>query len=311
MTHPLHYCWVTEANGLGPAYRTWLGLPDGLPLPFYGDHGVCYLGRLDASERSSRPRIHTTWGRSREAQLRRDPAGKTIVRIPCPWIMYRRLLGIERRPDARGTLIFMPHSLPNTELELALEDYVGRVVGDPRFPAPHTLVVHPHDMAKGLGERLESSGWNVHCFGSSHEPAFIANFYAAASRHTHAVSCRPGSELHYCHELGLVYRQVDGAIEERSLDERIATTRALQAQDALTARLLDRQRMLFHADGSASDRERDAFVADTLSLDLATDAMRQDFRALVLERLLPETMSWLFEVGGRVASRIRRVLQTP
>tara|TARA_B100000900_G_scaffold416073_1_gene448901 strand:+ start:2396 stop:2707 length:312 start_codon:yes stop_codon:yes gene_type:complete len=91
------YYWITEMNGYGRAYREWLRIPDWAPLPFYGDHGVLISSYLVEHELHNNNKVFFTFSRSRYQALKASVNNKKIVRIPCPWIMYRRKKNISSR----------------------------------------------------------------------------------------------------------------------------------------------------------------------------------------------------------------------
>jgi hypothetical protein len=299
------YHWIVEMNGYGYAYRKWLNIPKWAPLPFYGDHGVLTAGYLVDHELEQESKLFFTFGKPRYDSIKDAYQHLHIVRCPSPWVMYRRLEGIKLSPNAEGTLIFVPKSLPEYKREFSLSDYVERVVTSKKYEAPYTFVLHHHDHNSEIAEQIKKYKFKIISFGSdSFYSNIINNFYAAAKNHSYAVSAFPGSELYYAHELGMSFSKIMVDIKGMPLSKKLDSVFKRQLLDKCSQQAASCVNELFADDISHNRKEQDSWISNMLSLDLATLKNTQYFRSLVLKQFLPQSPYYLKNISKRALQRL-------
>ena len=203
--------WVTKQNGFGRAYQTWLGVGPDTLLPFYADHGVCLLGNLEPHEVENDARYHLTFNYLRYRAIRSRYSGKKVFRTCHPWIHHRHLSAIEISPNAKGTLIFLPHSIREAKIKYDINSYVSKAKNI--SPPPYLVIVHPYDLSLWAADGKDFPAGDFHCFGGLYDEDFISNFYDIVRSFSHAISATPGSEVFYCTELGLNHKILDIPME--------------------------------------------------------------------------------------------------
>ncbi len=289
--------WPTELYSFGRCYREWLGWPRWLPIPVYGDHGVSLSGELAEHEVSNSARVYLTWNRAR-AQANATHPTKQVIRIPHPWVTYRRKHGIKLRNDAHGTLVFYPHSNDGIEIEnYDLDQYFQSLQSLPAECHPLVLCMHRHDIKKGYHKRLRKYGIPIVTAGETSSPYFVDRFYDLISRFEYGTSCTGGSELFYCDELGVKFfihgdRPVYVNRSHPQVPLGPMVPRGCVAMDA------DRKKTdYFSVFPPTETIERSQFVTDILGLDLDPQRMRTHLRrlfireAIYLRTVVLETMS--------------------
>lgn len=120
------------------------------------------------------------------------------------FVRYRRIKGIVRSTQAKGSLFFLSHS----------SDYVKPVVDDntllerlkeiPNCFKPVNICVYFKDISSTLVARLSDQGYSIYCAGHANDPDFIDNFYEILKHHRAAfTNAAGGSHIFYCNEFGI------------------------------------------------------------------------------------------------------------
>lgn len=199
--------WTTEIYSLGKCYRHWLGWPNWLPIPVYGDHGADPDGELHEHEISNKAKYHLCFYSGRYCAIISQKTNKIPIRIPHPWITYRKSMGIEKNVSAEGCLVFVPHSVPGIEVTDVLSN-VEEIIEDlEKFFDRKciNLCIHMHDVRNGLHRELRKFGLPLFTLGNSSSQLFVDRFYKLVRTFQAAASSNSGSQLYYCVELGLDY----------------------------------------------------------------------------------------------------------
>jgi hypothetical protein len=204
MNFPILF-WPTELYSFGKCYRDWLGFPKGLPIPFYGDHGVDLSGILHNHEKNNKSRIHLTWSKSKFKNID-NFQHKKLFYITNPWVLYRRKRQIELKKNRKGTVVFFAHSNVGIELESSNFDLYFKDLDnlDKSF-SPLIICLHMHDINKGLHKKIRKYGYPIITVGNSFNSCFVDRFYDIISNFKQATSNKIGSQLFYCTEMGLPY----------------------------------------------------------------------------------------------------------
>jgi hypothetical protein len=212
-----YYHWTAEVYGLGKAYRNVLGLESDAYLPFTSDHGVtdCASG---FEEHEINSPLHVTFQEHRHqlfqqarAHRRRFQSARhtprRVVRLEHPYIGYvsrlRRRVTIARD----GTLIFFPHSTPS-ESGFAVPDierFFAEIRGLPEELRPVSLMVHQHDVDRGLLRLIEGEGIRALSAGNPMHPDFIDRLVEAVGLHTRVGSSVVGTEAFLSSILGVKF----------------------------------------------------------------------------------------------------------
>lgn len=202
--------WSSEVYGLGKAYRKALGLGVDAYLPFTSDHGITSCnGGFELHEVLSP--VHVTFQRHR-AQYRLLAPRRRLMAFRCP----RQLIAVEhpyisyfaeqawRSPQrARGTLIFVPHSVPKEKhYNVNISAFMDAVQRVPATAHPVRLMVHFHDVDRGILELLEPFGFPVLSAGNPRHIDFIDRLREAITEHATVASNEIRTEAFLARLLG-------------------------------------------------------------------------------------------------------------
>jgi len=284
--------WATELYSFGRCYREWLRLPGWFPLPLYGDHGVDLSGKLSLHEETAKPYSHLTWFSDRAKHLKVN-SKKKILRIPHPWILFRRRHGLIKKTDSRGTLVFLTHSVPGIDIEgYDLDQYFSDLVSLQEEFHPIVICMHRHDIKKNVHLKIRKYGLPIISAGDTSSPYFIERFYSIISNFNYATSNDGGSDLFYCEEFGVSYfiRGEIPVLMNNSLNH--LPKGELQKRDLLAEEVSLKKRELFLEFPPKSSFEKKAFVDSVLGLDVDEN----DARNLVIRELKKELLRHPLEV---------------
>lgn len=201
---PSQKFWSWEVYGIGIAVKKLLGIPSRKVIACGSDHGVMLEFEPSKEEISMGSDIFITWSAWR---LNLDfPDRRKVVPMQHPWVAYRRKLNLTCQPGKRGTLVFVPHSVPGLPTEtFSLEQYIQELAKLPSEFHPLTLCFHVHDVNRTNIEIARRLNIDVQTVGASLSPKYVQRFYKLISRYQFATSPAVGSQLFYCEEFGLNY----------------------------------------------------------------------------------------------------------
>lgn len=193
----------SESAGFGKAFRSIVRWPRWLPIPFYSDHGVHLHDTFFDSEKHNDAYTHVTWSRWRNNNEATD---KRVIRLTHPWVQYRRQRHYTREEGAKGTLVFVPHTRPETTSESY--DWSGFLSQLSKHSAkfdPPAFMVHYHDVNKGFHKELRHLNCPIFTAGNSTSPLFIDRFYEIVKHFAYSTSPELGSSSFYSEEIGVQF----------------------------------------------------------------------------------------------------------
>jgi hypothetical protein len=282
--------WSTEVNGLAKTLRKMLNIPKWLYLPVNSDHGMAFESKLEAHEAEALTEIHFTWNKARYEKIKGKQ--KHIIRIPCPWVYYRRKNNISLSKKRAGTLIFLPHTIIGMDMKLDVVQYVNHIKSKSEiFPSPYTICVHPTDVSKGFLKNAPIiDAVEYTCLGPNTDFDFVDKFYNLVRSYEVATSCNPGSELLYCCEIGLNYysfgQKPEYIIGDTNKKQQIISN----FSDEQAKYFNELAIFLFSINNCNSGVEQKKFISDALSLDLLNDKYINSLRKITFRQYIIKPM---------------------
>ncbi|WP_124573749.1 hypothetical protein [Herminiimonas sp. KBW02] len=197
--------WTTEVYSFGKCFRYLSKYPRIFPLYCQADHGVGLESLLQVHELNESERIHFTWNPVK-AERFKDSTHPQVVRIPHPWIGYRKGLNIKRKDQPSGTIVFFTHLAPGLVWEgHDSDEYFSSLRNLPEKFQPVVLCLHMHDINAGHHKELRRHGFPLVTAGNSSSTMFVDRFYNLIKNYSYATSQDWGSQVAYCVELGVPY----------------------------------------------------------------------------------------------------------
>lgn len=197
--------WTSELYSFGKCTREWIYFPKLFPLYVYSDHGAGLHSNMYPHEQEHGFNIHFTWHPVKVKRYENNNNCK-LIRVPHPWISYRKRHDVKLSEDRKGTLVFFTHHVPKLRWENHdSEEYFDMLKELPEKFKPIVLCMHMHDINAGHHKDLRRHGLPIVTVGNTSETSFVDRFYEMVKKYSYATSPDWGSQTAYCVELGVPY----------------------------------------------------------------------------------------------------------
>jgi hypothetical protein len=134
-----------------------------------------------------------------------QPITKPMYIIGGVFPRYRRSQGIEQRPDAKGSLVFISHSTPSTAVDSDWKQLMEQYRQLPEQYHPLTFSIYYRDYLLGVHEYFINEGFDVVTAGHIADPHFVDTFYQTLSQFKYVIANDVGSHLYYAVEMGIPF----------------------------------------------------------------------------------------------------------
>jgi hypothetical protein len=254
--------WTWEVYGLGATLRRVLGLGWRQKLSVGSDHGVSLGIEPGEADLGIQTNLHVTWSSWRAKMI--FPDGRAVLRAQHPWVPYRKMKGYCLSPRAQGTIVFVPHSVPGLSLEeFDLELFLVSLESLPSKMRPFTVCLQVHDATLEFIMKIIKAGHRFVTVGSSLSPSYADRFYRIVRAFEYATSPSIGSQLFYCHELGIKYFLFD---QENKFQRKLKPTDGVPPPSLAIVQEIE-EAFAFRSLGQSSGA-KDSIVAAGLGLQL-------------------------------------------
>lgn len=265
---------MSEMYSLGRIYRKLAKWPGTLPVPFFSDHGVHFDHEFFPVEITNSARRHFTWSKWRAGT---KLPGKKIQLIQNPWVMYRNMSGLQPRNNRTGTLVFYHHTLPATKLkDYAWDRYFSDLMNLPGEYRPAGIMVHMHDVRKGIHLELAKYDLPLFSAGNTSSPYFIDRLYEIISNFRYATSTNLSTHSFLTQEFGVDFFLFGEEVVHEYGDQKARLPRERIRTGAM--------RTIFSFPPGRDDSRK-----SLLDLALSTDISAEDSRQTVLRCFLSES----------------------
>lgn len=261
------------------------------------DHGVTFLEHLAPGELANSAKLHFTWSRARAGLHVGD---RTIRRIMNPTVMFRRAHGIFRRPEAKGTIVFVDHSFPTGDVYASFDwaKYARDLRSLPEQMLPVVFCLHSHDISWNLHKELRTYGYDLVTVGNPEHPDFMVRFYDLITRFRFASSTNPGTAIFLAEEAGVRAFLLGKRISlEPAIHDRVEFERHNVAEVDTEFRRMPPERSY----------KRDQLLTDHLGLDVPF----RDSVVTLRRALVTQTPNAIMSAVGKEARRLIKLLARP
>lgn len=125
--------------------------------------------------------------------------------VGSPFVHCRKLLGIEKNKDAKGTLFFPTHSTLFTEVRQSHEHYALDLLNLPKTYQPVSVCLYFKELMAGHALPYIEKGIPVYSAGHMLDPDNAENFYRILQRFAYTSSSQLGSYTWYSIEMGIPF----------------------------------------------------------------------------------------------------------
>jgi hypothetical protein len=194
--------WESERNSFGKTFRKVAWYPSFFPLFFSSDHGVTPGVAFEKSETQTKASLYLSWNEKKVRELK-DTYGVNAVHCKNPWIDWRKSKFPIKNSNAKGSLIFWPHTHPTVTTHINLETVRQALDALPESFKPFTIMLVSHDVMINRHVELRELGLPIVTAGSIMSQNFVDNFYSIINEFKYAVSLTWGSHIFYCLEFNM------------------------------------------------------------------------------------------------------------
>lgn len=196
--------WTAEIYSFGKYIREYGYLPSFLPLCIYTDHGPGGSDAPYGHELESDAPVQL-FHSGQSVENWRKVSEKPCYIFYSPSVYYRRSRGIERSPDAAGTIAFPAHTTTTIEDISDIKIYIDQLLALPEEFQPVSACLHMHDINKGKHKLFQNRGIKVYTAGNSLDYRFVERFYEILRHYKYSTSNLVGSYAYYSVEMGIPF----------------------------------------------------------------------------------------------------------
>lgn len=207
-----------EWYGMGRWLKRYGYYPRMLPVGARAVHGVA---RNDPIPTDLRAKPLVSFVHNRKAACKwREASFSLCFVVGSPFVHYRKLMGIERNPDARGTVAFPVHSSHHVSVDTDWKRYAHELKGLPAEYQPVTVCLYWRDIQRGVHRVFMDEGLPVVTAGHMFDPGFIERFYDILANHRFATINAITSAGLYAAEMGIPLFLTGRTLDVTAVNER-------------------------------------------------------------------------------------------
>ncbi len=259
--------------GINQIIKDYARFPKFLPLPCHISHGWTPESESLASDLEVDKPIMFVFSKRRLNAWKN--ADKSLAYISgAPFIHYKNLHKITRRPDALGTIAFPSHSTDDIKSSFNVQKYCELLKQLPQKFHPISICLFWPDY-KATANIYRKNGFKVTTAGPHYKKGlgFVKNFYKILTKHRYATSNDVGSYTFYSVDLGIPFF----LLGEIPLNVNTASNKDMGQSDKMNQKYFGRQALKMFQTGpietiSAKQAE---YVADEMGVNdcLSTQEM--------------------------------------
>lgn len=201
--------WSAEIYSFGKWIRKYGYYPSWLPLMIMTDHSPSVYGKVEVmaetyvKETNLRVMFYHSQENTRIAQKEFQGLNKCIYTMYSPIGFCKKHLNFHQDPDAKGTLIFLYHTAPETSDESDKQEYIKQLLALPVCMHPITVCIHSHDIKKGAHHIFLENKISVVSAGETRHWKFAERLLSLIAHFKYAMSSVIGSQVYYTTIMGL------------------------------------------------------------------------------------------------------------
>lgn len=196
--------WTSEVYSYGVHMRHYGYYPSFLPLCVYSDHGAdgdsnVYMHELETDA------SHFLFHYKNKIQNFKTKSQKKVDCIMSLFAWYRRKHNIIQEKNAKGTIAFPAHSIPDIDDVSNIENYIELLKQLPEEFQPVCVCLHMHDINKGQHKIFQKHGIPTYTVGHAFDQRFAQRFYSILKHFKYSTSNSIGSNVFYSVEIGIPF----------------------------------------------------------------------------------------------------------
>lgn len=191
-----------QAYGMGYWLKRYLDIPDFIPLYACIDHGALIrfppMSQLDTNQ----PILVTS---SLSQKILIEKYNKKSYLCGAPFVYCRKINKIEKKKNAKGTVVFPAHSTARLKQVNDWEVYAKQLLKLPKRFHPIIVCLYWQDILQDVHNLFLKHGFEIVTAGHSADIGFALNFYNIIKNFRYATSNLLGSYTLYTIEMGIPF----------------------------------------------------------------------------------------------------------
>jgi hypothetical protein len=316
----------SEAYGCNLIIKQYSRFPKYLPLPCHTEHGWTPIDHALVTdlEIAKRKKLMLVYSHRREAAWKK--ASDIPVRIiGAPFILYRHLHNIKRRPEAVGTVAFPSHSTIFLESKFDADSYCKKLLQLPKEFHPISICLLYPDIKRGRDKIYEKYGFKVVSAGKKLRGSldFVKKFYTILSGCKYTTSNDIGTYTFYSVEMGtpfFLYGDEPITVNPLNIDKNIGKQAKMSdfglGKEAMRIFNTGPTKIITSAQKNYVSRElgvkdaippeklRQTFFATANNLDYWLSRVPKYYLMSLIRLLIPDSFAyWVFERAMKAKSK--------
>lgn len=290
---------ASNMYSLGRGLRALARFPQWFPIPASMDHGIDTRTFLRGYQETERSRYFISW-----SGWRARAEGKTNKKIHLtlhPMVAIRHKLHLEKLPSARGTLIFVPHSLPDWSVEQDFSESMEDFLQLPSEFHPLVFCIQMHDVNKGMHKKLRRYGIPIVSAGNLYHYWFADRFYSILRNFQWASSTDIGGHALLAEEMGVhFFLRGSSELREKARDYEVSSGQI----DGDGSHRLRYMATVFSEFPPSASVEKDQFLDYALGTGVPTSEHRRRLRWFFLREIFLNFPNMVLEFSCRVRGKL-------
>lgn len=192
-----------DTYGFNEIVRMYCRYPDAFPLAANIYHGW-YIHPPRISDLNSFRSTLLVFNKRQKGEWE-EQSSKPAYVLGAPFVHYRRLMNIQQRPDASGTIVYPGHDATSNDFVFDQRALCERLAALDEKYKPITVSVLELDIQNGKDRMYREYGFDVFCPGERRSVDFVENVYGALSRHKYSCGNHVGTNILYAVEMGIPF----------------------------------------------------------------------------------------------------------
>lgn len=197
--------WASEIYGFGKHIREYGHYPKHLPLILFTDHSgpavMDKINNFDINHDAPTVMFHSPI----MVKKWREQFQKPCYNLYSPFVFYRKKNNITISKNAKGTLAYPAHTIPELDIVSSMEQYIFQLKNLPEKYQPVSVSLHYHDINKGLHKIFFRHGIPVYTAGTPFDYRFTERFYSILRNFKYTTSNIIGSYVFYAVEMNIPF----------------------------------------------------------------------------------------------------------
>lgn len=197
--------WPSEVYSFGSLLRDFAFFPKKLSLNVYSEHGIG-TPNIGLNEINNDAAFMFVFADDKLKNYK-EKTNKPVYKILSPFVWYKKKNKIKQSPDAKGTLVFPVHSIPEEDTLLDWDKYIEQLKSLPEKMHPICACFHMHDINKEekIYKKFMDAGISVYTAGNVFDVRFAQRFYDILKNFKYTSSNTIGSYAFYSVDFGIPF----------------------------------------------------------------------------------------------------------